>query len=211
MEPFYLANCFSYFCLHRHIWRSGPGNTDAKEHVASLCLVWVIALSMISFSFYLSAFGNYNITMTFVPSFPSLPALLYNPPYCPSNSWPLFSFIVMACICVYTDIFLNITLVHIMLLLNVSSELTIFPGKDCLYGSQLSSVSHSSLSRAEALWAFPCALCPLGFILVQLMFRQSCWWDSVDVASDIIRKQSHSTLPDLLLLQSFRSLIQNVP
>lgn len=163
------------------------------------------------FPFDLFALGNYNITTTFPPSFPSLPALLYNPLHCPSNSRPLFSFIVMACIYVYTDIFLNITLVHIMLLLNVSSELTIFLGKDCLYSSQHSSVSHSSLSRAEALWAFPCALCPLGFILIQLMFRQSCWWDSMDVASDSIRKRSHSTLPDLLLLQSFCSLIQNVP
>ena len=39
--------------------------------------------------------------------------------------------------------------------------------------------------------------------LVQLMFRQPCWWDFTAVASDISRRQSNSKLLILLVLSVF--------
>lgn len=61
----------------------------------------------------------------------------------------------------------------------------LFPGEDFLFSSQCSSVPCSSLCGVDASWAF---LFPwwhvYWVVLVQLMFRHPCRWDSVGGASD---------------------------
>lgn len=52
----------------------------------------------------------------------------------------------------------------------------------------------------------PPGLSPMHFgtstdtVFVQVMFRQSCWWDFLGVASHITRRLDHSKLPDPLHL-----------
>jgi hypothetical protein len=87
---------------------------------------------------------------TFPPSLLSLQTLSYNLPYSPTNSWHLFSLIVISCIYehAYTYIFLNITCsVHIILLMNVfrADNLVLdkqlvwfYPEEDHFSGFQLS-------------------------------------------------------------------------
>ena len=99
----------------------------------------------------------------------------YTPLYSPSNTWPIFSLIIIACMCVctylYTHryIFLSMTCsVGTVLLVCIFSGLTIghWIASWCAFLwrrppllSQLSSVACSFfLCRVEALWAFPSSL-----------------------------------------------------
>ena len=46
-----------------------------------------------------------------------------------------------------------------------------------------------SFSRVEASWVFCVHICMLmGVILIQVIVKQLCWWDFMDIASDIYRR-----------------------
>lgn len=109
---------------------------------------------------------DYNlITLPFPPSIYSF--------HSPSNSWPLFKkLIVIACIYVYTNIFLNITsLVHILLPVRMFSGWSfgsrqsigvLFPWEDHFSHFQLSSVAYSSFVRLRPhrlFFFFSCPVC----------------------------------------------------
>lgn len=69
------------------------------------------------------------------------------------------------------------------------------------------------LCKVEASWAFfPVHFGMSIFILIQLMFRQSCWWGFMSVTSDITRRQNFTTNSLIhWLLKSFCTLFHNVP
>lgn len=51
----------------------------------------------------------------------------------------------------------------------------------------------------------------LDIVLVQLMHWLSCWWDFMEVASDVIRRSNHTENSQLLWLLHFLSLFCIVP
>jgi hypothetical protein len=86
-------------------------------------------------------------------------------------------------------------LVSTMLLICVFSRPTVWYVSAILWGendfscSQHSLVAQSPLCGVKALWAFPHTLWHVYFVvLVQLMFRQSCWSDLMGIAFGITRR-----------------------
>jgi len=122
---------FGYFSSSSsiHAPRSGPANLRWKR-ACHICLSGS-GLPTQHHLLFLFIYLLFQTTTTiFHPSLSSLQALPYNPPYSPSNSWTLFSLIVMVCINVYTYIFLNICIIKInflahMLCMSMISELAI--------------------------------------------------------------------------------------
>ena len=90
------------------------------KHIEVRCQSWVLSLKPFTCFFLVCSFVFKIVFLTtFLPSLSSLQTLSYTPPWSPSNSWPLYSSIVIACIYVfvYTHIFPNrICWVHIVLL-----------------------------------------------------------------------------------------------
>lgn len=87
----------------------------------------------------------------------------------------------------------------------------VVPGENYFPHSQHALVSCSSLCRVEASRAILHVHISMAFgvIIVWLLFRQSCWQDFVDIASNISRRLS-LTENSLWLLRSFHSFFCNV-
>lgn len=71
--------------------------------------------------------------------------------------------------------------------------------------ASLSSSQHYSVAYRSCVELKPCWNFPSTFNLVQLVFRQSCWWDFLGVASDFPAGHNHieisnSLSPIILLL-----------
>lgn len=74
------------------------------------------------------------------------------------------------------------------------------------------SLTHLPLVLCVELRTFAHPFWLIGATLVQLMFIHSCWWDFMDITSDItMRKIAHSKLHNLWLPQSFCPLLHNIP
>ena len=85
----------------------------------------------------------------------------------------------------------------------------LFPRKDFTW-SQHFLVACSPFSRVEASRTFLCSLWMLIVVIVQLMFRQPCWWDFMGIIYDIIRR--HILIGNSMIfwpLQFFHLLFHN--
>ena len=97
------------------------------------------------------------------------------------------------------------------------STCVFFSAIDYIFLSQYSLlVCSSSLCRVEASWSLPCPLCHVFVVVVvvvvQFIFRQSCWWDFVSEVFDIIMR--HNLITNSLILQfchSFCFILGSVP
>lgn len=67
----------------------------------------------------------------------------------------------------------------------------------------------SSWCRVEASWTFPVHFgIVTGFVLTDIIFGVTCWWDFMGTASDVSRRHNLTTKPPILwLLQSFFSTL----
>lgn len=57
-----------------------------------------------------------------------------------------------------------------------------------LYRIEAHDLSPIHIGSIEALWSLAIQISMSTFVFVQVEFRQSCWWDFMDVASDVTRK-----------------------
>lgn len=130
-----------------------------------------------SFAF-LKSFWDYNkiyhFSLLFLPP--------HTTPYSLSNSWPLLSLLLLVLLllllvcCILKPI--NTTFTIYMIVCIYVSGLTVWYWRlnCCFLPSQHSLVASSSLS--------------MDVVLVQVLFKQTWWWDFLGEASDVTRRQN---------------------
>jgi hypothetical protein len=151
--------------------------------------------------------------------------------YTLSNLWPDFSFIYMYMyplihimylgntniyiyiyVCIYIYIYIYIYMyIYIMYIIKIYVYMCVdnhfdmlFPGKDYSSHSQHHLLTCSSLCRSRP-FGLPSVHVSMSIIiaLVQLMLKQSYWWNFRSVASDISRRQNYQVPPVSLALTKF--------